>query len=289
MANMESLDTTKTELLKPSVLKEGHLLKLGRSMLKLEIPKLNYYVLRPSGVYCFTGKQESDKLCGFIPLDEISLSLGTVAAATSHLHCIKIADKKKVHILACHSIEIRDSWITAILTAVAQRLVYEPNFARNRMGSSSDSEVFYVTSPFWTSHDGNKRRSKWSRMSVSENVTKIKNRKKTCRSKSLEDIHSIYSGVQPNPPLARKRSMHDITRLLFWPSSSKPSTDTDLQDMVSKTRPTPNKASGKKRWSLFNITSFGVPHWDNGGKQNLDTKHEIFYEQGSPLISDTKL
>lgn len=302
---MANLNTLGTELLKPSVLKEGHLLKLGRSMLKL--PKLNYYVLKPSGVYWFTGKQENDILQGFIPLEDISLSLGTVVEASSQLHCIKLADKRKVHVLACHSMEIRNSWITAILSAVAHRLVNEPTTPvpkrPDSSSSSTDSEVFCdiqcpFTSPFWLNPDGQKRRTKVSRRSVPEVVPEkanwsSRNKKKKYRSKSLslEDMHSIYSVAQQQPAAPRKRSVHDFTRHLLWPSSSKSTVDGDLDD-TSKMRAAQfqNKASSKKRWSLFNIASFGIPHSDSGDrKQNGITKHESIHEHESSCISDTKL
>lgn len=306
---MANLSATETELLRPSVLKEGHLLKLRRTMLKL--PKLNYYVLRPSGVYCFEGKHEleiSNEARAFIPLEEMSLSLGTTVEANSPLHCIKIADRRKVHMLACHSKEIRDSWVTAILTAVAQRLVSEPASRRKRFGST-DSEVFCAeppsqfTSPFWENQVGQKRsRSrKWSRMSVPEAVLEktsfsMRNKKKNLsKSFSLEDIHSIFRGAQKTPPiLRRKHSTNDLTRHL-WSNSEKPTKNGDDGGDASKTQEAHvgHKVSGKKRWSIFGMAaSLGFPaFWDSNSdrKQGYDTKqHESSHTDSSPLC-DTKL
>lgn len=311
---MANLNAMETELLQPSVLKEGHLLKLGRSMLK--IPKLNYYVLRPSGVYCFEGKQDLDSdPSAFIPLEDISLSLGTVLV-NSPLHCIKIADKRKVHMLACHSIEIRDSWMTAILTAVAQRLMSEdfPRRSRRYGLCASDCEVFcetqsQFTSPFWENQERPKRqRSRRSRMSVPETflekkTASIRNRKKSLSTKSfsLEDIHSIFKkGAEQQRPLTRKRSTNDLSRNIFWPSSAgKPTENGEFGDASNRATQPPNKASGKKRWSLFGMaSSLGFPLCDNNSerKQNYASakkqlQHEPpYHEHGSAaIICDTKL
>ena len=277
----------------------------------LKLPKLNYYVLKPSGVYCFEGKQEltASNARAFIPLEEISLSLGTAAElADAPLHCIRITDRRKVHILACRSKEIRDSWITAILTAVAERLVSEPASRRRRFGST-DSEVFcelpsQFTSPFWGNQEGQKqsRRSKWSRMSVPEAVLEktifsMRNKKKNLsKSVSLQDIHSLFDGAQKTTPtLRRKHSSNDLTRH-FWSHSGKSTKNGDVGGDASKTQEehVPRKVSGKKRWSIFGMaSSLGFPTslWDNSSerKQDYDTKQHEVYIDSSPLICDTKL
>lgn len=307
---MSNLAALKTELLKPSVLKEGHLIKIGR---KLKLPKLLYYVLKPCGVYCYD-TQDHDIPQGYIPLEpieDISLSLGTVVEASTRLHCIKIADKRKQHVLACHSMEIRNSWITAILTAVAQNLVHENHSElRKRMDSSNSDELFdtvfcetsyQFTSPFWANGEP-KRKTKAKRLSMADIGNTIiqkpawmtKGKKKGLRSKSLsyEDIHSIYTVAEAKAPLARKRSLHDLSRYFFGTSSNKSdSAETDCAAKLRDVRSKPN--GGKKRWSLFaGVSSFG------GSQTSIDNsvteRKKICTanghgRSGSPLSFDTKL
>lgn len=306
---MSNLSALKTELLRPSVLKEGHLINIGRS--KLKIPKLYYYVLKPCGVFCF-GTEDQVIPHSYIPLEpieDISLSLGTVIEASTRLYCIKIADKKKVHVLACHSMEMRDSWITAILTAVAQNLVFENDseLLRRRFDSScSNSDEFdsvfcdiqcQFTSPFWSSEA--KRKAKSKRLSLAD-ISVIqrpawlaKGRKKSFRSKSLsyEDIHSIYTVAEAKAPLARKRSLHDLTRNFFH--SSKTSSDSGY----AKVRSSETHGKGRRRWSLFaGMPSFGGNNCtaDNPVMERQKICTDMKYEaqngkRGSPLIFDTKL
>lgn len=305
-AEMANLAALKTELLKPSVLKEGHLIKIDKSKLKLQRLRLLYYVLKPCGVYCY-GTQDNDIPHAYIPLEpieDISLSLGTIVDASTHLHCIKIADKRKQHVLACHSMEIRNSWITAILTAVAQNLVYGyDSELRRRIDSSNSDELDGVfcdvqfTSPFWTNNNNEaKRKSKAKRLSMADLgimqkpswMTKGNSRKKSLKSKSLscEDIHSIYTVAESKASLARKRSMHDVSRY-FFSSNNKAEPEMDY----SKLNEDQNKpSSGKKRWSIFSGMSFGGSQvvFDNDA---MDSKkvHVTSDKRGSPLIFDTKL
>ena len=300
---MSNLAALKTELLKPSVLKEGHLIKIGKS--KLKLPKLLYYVLKPCGIYCYD-TQDNDIPHGYIPLEpieDISLSLGTVVEASTRLHCIKIADKRKHHVLACHSMEIRNSWITAILTAVAQNLVHgNDSELRKRMDSSNSDELDGVfcdvqfTSPFWTSNEA-KRKSKAKRLSLADIgviqkpswLTRGNSKKKSLRSKSLscEDFNSIYTVAESKAPLARKRSMHDLTRY-FFNSSNK--ADPETMD-YAKLRDAQNKPSGgKKRWSLFSGMSFGGSQGTFDSTATESKKVCVANDKsGSPLIFDTKL
>ena len=300
---MSNLAALKTELTKPSVLKEGHLLKIGR---KMKVPKMHYYVLKPCGVYCY-GTQDHDVPHAYIPLEpieDISLSLGSVADASAQLHCLKIADRKKQHVLACHSMEIRNSWITAILTAVAQNYVYENDHdLRRRLDSSNSDELDGVfcdvqcqfTSPFWTSNEA-KRKMKAKRLSMADLgvIQKpswlTKGKKKELRSKSLsmEDIHSIYTVAEAKTPLSRKRSLHDLTRYLFSSNSNKTENETD----IAKLRDSQSKpSSGKKRWSLFpGMPLFGgnqgaIDHSMNEHKKMCAASNG---ERGSAFMFDTK-
>lgn len=296
---MSNLAASETELLKPSVLKEGHLIKIGKS--KLKLPKLLYYVLKPCGVYCY-GTQDNDIPHGYIPLEpieDISLSLGTVIEASTRLHCIKIADKRKQHVLACHSMEIRNSWITAILTAVAQNLVYgNDSELRKRMDSDELDGVFcsdvQFTSPFWTNNEA-RRKSKAKRLSMADIAiiqkpswfTKGNSKKKSLRSKSLscDDFQSIYTVAESKAPLARKRSMHDLTRY-FFSSNNKP--DPETIDYAKLRENKPN--GGKKRWSIFSGMSFGVSQatFDNTATESKKVC-VANDKRGSPQIFDTKL
>jgi hypothetical protein len=303
---MSNLTALQTELLKPSVLKEGHLLKIGR---KMKLPKMHYFVLKPCGVYCY-GTQDHDIPHGYIPLEpieDISLSLGSVVDDSTRLHCIKIADRKKQHVLACHSMEIRNSWITAILTAVAQNYVYENDSdVRRRLDSSNSDELDGVfcdlqcqfTSPFWTNNEA-KRKMKAKRLSMADLgvIQKpswlTKGKKKGLRSKSLsmEDIHSIYTVADSSkPPLTRKRSLHDLTRYFFSSNSSKTENESECS---AKLRDTQAKSgAGKKRWSLFpGMLSFGG---SQGGFDHSMAEHKKMCaasngERGSASIFDTKL
>ena len=303
---MSNFAALKTELLRPSVLKEGHLIKIGKS--KLKLPKLYYYVLKPCGVYCY-GNQDNERPQGYIPLEpieDISLSLGTVVEASTRLHCIKIADKRKQHVLACHSMEIRNSWITAILTAVAQNIAYDSDSdLRRRMDSSNSDELDGVfcdvqcqfTSPFWINNEA-KRKTKAKRLSMADlgiiqkpNWLSKGAKKKNFRSKSLslEDIHSICTVNDPEAPLPRKRSMHDLTRYFFSSNSAK----TDSEMDCAKLRDAQNKPSGgKKRWSsLFAGMSFGISQgsFDSGTERKKMCPADANGKSGSSLIFDTKL
>ena len=307
---MSNLVALKTEMLKPSVLKEGHLIKLGKSRLKM--PKLHYYVLKPCGVYCF-GTQQHDIPHGYIslePIEDISLSLGSVVEASTRLHCIKIADKRKQHVLACSSMEIRNSWITAILAAVAQNLVNESGSdpLRKRLNSSptNSDEIDSVfggdvqfTSPFWSNET--KRKAKAKRLSVADlgllqkPAWMTKGKKKGLRSKSLslEDMHSIYTAAEAKAPLSRKRSLHDITRYLFSSGSNKSDADVDLPKLRvnGDAQGKPNRA--KKRWSLLPTFGSGQNAIDNSvtERKKLCTAGSgcVHGQRGSPLIFDTKL
>ena len=198
--------------------------------------------------------------------------------------------------------EIRNSWITAILTAVAQNFVYENDSdLRKRLDSSNSDEFDGVfcdlqcqfTSPFWTNNEA-KRKTKAKRLSMADlgviPTWLTKGKKKSLRSKSLslEDIHSIYTVAEAKAPLARKRSLHDLTRYFFSSSSNKADNETDcmkLRDGQSK------PSAGKKRWSLFpGMPSFGGSQsaFDHSAteRKKICTANG---ERGSPLISDTKL
>lgn len=293
---MAKFDACETELLKPSVLKEGHLLKIGR---KLKLPKLHYYVLKPCGVYCF-GTRNNDIPHTYIPLEpieDLSLSLGTVIESRTRLHCIKIADKRKQHVLACHSVEIRDSWITAILTAIAQNIVYESESElRRSLDSSLNSDetdgVFYdayFTSPFWVAGDRPKVKSRAKRLSMADLGIISKpswmnrgSKKKKERSKSLsfDDLHSINSAAEVKTQFFRKRSLHDLTRYLFTSSTNRNEIGADGHQKTKYV---------KKRWSLFSgVSSLSV---SLGGGIDESERKKLRTGSSSPkeLSVDTKL
>lgn len=295
---------------------EGHLLKIGR---KLKLPKLQYYVLKPCGVYCYS-TQDHEIPHGYIPLEpigDISLSLGTVVESNTRLHCMKISDKRKQHVLACPSMEKRNAWITAILTAVAQNLLYESDFELRRRIDSSNSDAEFngvfcdlhcqFTSPFWTNAEA-RRKTKAKRLSLADLGVMhkpswlTKSKKKNARSKSLscEDIHSIYNAADAKDQLGRKRSLHDLTKYLFNFSSSNNNNNNDKTDdntdFAAKIRDPQNKfTSGrevKKRWSIFaGMPSFGGSHSNIDIISVTESKKICTAKdkRDSPVIFDTKL
>lgn len=105
------------------ILKEGYLFKQSRHVWKLW--KARYFVLQQNGLVYY--KEKSDIECAGRPLGvltfrDISMHIEEVGEK-KRKYCLKIHSEGKNYFLCCFSEEERNSWMTAILTAVSSYLL----------------------------------------------------------------------------------------------------------------------------------------------------------------------
>lgn len=105
-----------------SILKEGYLFKQSRHVWKLW--KARYFVLQNNGLLYFKKKSDicTGRPLGGLTFRDISMHIDEVGDK-KRKYCLKIQSEGKNYCLFCFSEEERNSWMTAILTAVASYMM----------------------------------------------------------------------------------------------------------------------------------------------------------------------
>ena len=112
------------------IFKEGFVVSLGQNMFSL--PKLLWFSLRSSGLFYSTRERGEEKMRypeSAIEFDSMFVRVEKLDDETSRftyknnkidVYCLRVGDKRKCRMLCFTSWEERDSWVIAILTAIAQ-------------------------------------------------------------------------------------------------------------------------------------------------------------------------
>ncbi|XP_031566937.1 arf-GAP with coiled-coil, ANK repeat and PH domain-containing protein 2-like [Actinia tenebrosa] len=105
-----------------NILKEGYLFKQSRHVWKLW--KARYFVLQNNGLIYFKKKSDicTGRPLGGLTFRDISMHIDEVGDK-KRKYCLKIQAEGKNYCLFCFSEEERNSWMTAILTAVASYMM----------------------------------------------------------------------------------------------------------------------------------------------------------------------
>lgn len=118
-----------------ATLREGYLFKQSRSVWKLW--KARFFILKTTGLFYYKKKSHCSGLAlGVIPFKDISMQVDEVGDRRRKF-CLKIHADGKTFCLFCFSEEERNSWMTAILTAVTSYVIDQHDGAK--------TEELYVT------------------------------------------------------------------------------------------------------------------------------------------------
>lgn len=104
-----------------ATLREGYLFKQSRSVWKLW--KARFFILKTTGLFYYKKKSHCSGLAlGVIPFKDISMQVDEVGDKKRKF-CLKIHADGKTFCLCCFSEEERNSWMAAILSAVASFVI----------------------------------------------------------------------------------------------------------------------------------------------------------------------
>lgn len=127
-----------------ATLREGYLFKQSRNVWRLW--KARFFILKTTGLFYYKKKSYCSGLpLGVIPFTDISMQVDEVGEKRRKF-CLKIHADGKTFSLCCFSEEERNSWMTAILTAVTSYVIekhegekIEKDYVRERSLSRSKS------------------------------------------------------------------------------------------------------------------------------------------------------
>ena len=119
-----------------ATLKEGYLFKQSRTVWKLW--KARFFILKTTGLFYYKKKSYCTGLAlGVISLKDISMQVDEVGDRRRKF-CLKINADGKNFSLCCFSEDERNSWMTAILTAVTSYVI-------NHYEGAKTDEISYMT------------------------------------------------------------------------------------------------------------------------------------------------
>ncbi|KAJ7370071.1 hypothetical protein OS493_034280 [Desmophyllum pertusum] len=111
-----------------ATLREGYLFKQSRNVWKLW--KARFFILKTTGLFYYKKKSHCSGLAlGVIPFKDISMQVDEVGDRRRKF-CLKIHADGKTFSLCCFSVEERNSWMTAILTAVTSYVIRQHEGAK---------------------------------------------------------------------------------------------------------------------------------------------------------------